>query len=145
MHWNVISCVEIFGILSLYYTSLYRKISYVPFISKGSCYICLSPKLKLGFFFFGISSWVGKNFWNIIHALKCNFMHWNLWNLIFTVYEFMQEDLLRTVRFQRKLLYLSFSEAETKVFFLRDIFVSYKEFLKYNLVTWSKLGYKGSD
>ena len=57
-------------------------------------------------------------------------MHWNLWNLIFILYEFIQEDLLRTVHFQGKLLSFSFSEAET--FFPRDIFVTYEEILKYN-------------
>ena len=44
-------------------------------------------------------------------------MHRNLWNLIFVLYEFIQEDLLRTVHFQSKLLHLPLSEAENRMFF----------------------------
>ena len=80
------SCIEIqFHELKslksyLYTVRVYtcRKIFYVLFISKGSCYIYLSQKLNL----------------------RC--------------------------------------------FFPWDVFVNYEEFLKYNSVTWSKLGYKGS-
>ena len=47
-------------------------------------------------------------------------MHRNLWNLIFILYEFIQEDLLRAVHFQSKLLYLSLSEAETRQARIQD-------------------------
>ena len=127
------SCIEIFGISSLYCTSLYRNIFYVLFISKVSGYICLSQKLKLGCFFFpGYLRELWRNF-------KIKFMHWNEISCVktFGILSLYCTSLYRKMFYVLFIsrgscqLYLPFSEAETRVFFFlsgyfRELWRSFK-------------------